>query len=530
MSKRKISYCLSDLVYLELDDFNSNSDSENHNVIFINEIVYQAALSENQYVSRVRVIERLALQKNVGTNKSTMANREAALKKMGVITESLEVIGEKKVLIRKIETLSPLIKQNLELKNSYNSDESGKKLCSKKQMTLAFEEIERSTNVLLPSGNAKSRIEALFNGFLDASVRMSRTDRRKVIVTPYEITRSESILITTSTDTRAGKEIIELPDYRLIRALSEMYVCWVEKEHRSEVANLTDEQIRNITGEFVFDIYDLCTELKFSRNVRNANRIRAMIDRVYATHFEINAENSPLFREKFTDGAHIFNVKYLVEASEYREYEQNQDANVFDFSARLYKIKFHSSLLRGLLDPRTRHISHPELVFERSGICHRFNSWSKIAVGVTAGKSDSTKSYLLDELWEKVMPSSRADNFYRYFTRVLKKHCVGGEAAWNPDGKNLSLVYGYYIEFCADDQKEFMDLARIKRRSHMYKNFKRFPVVKITRDKDDAIVGDNSPHNLLVRRDQALMQEGVHDYAVRGLDHLDTLDAIFNAA
>lgn len=512
MSKRKINYAVSALAKTEIKAFESRAANDNHYVILLNEIIYQSQICDWDPVSRRSVINQLELQNKIGTNKSTMANREASLKSLGVFEERMEFQGKSQVLIREIKTLAPIIKQYL-TQESDEDLELPRRLGSKKQMSLAFEELEKNHNILLPTGNGKSSHEALFTGILDAAVRMSRSDNRKVIEVKYNFGRNDSILITTSTDTRASMEIIELPDYRVIRALGEMYVNWVELEHGCDVAQLTEDQVSEISGEFIFDIYDLCTELNFSRNIRNANSVRAILARIYATHFHIDAENSPFFREKFSNGAHVFNVKFLTESSEYKEYESDNESNVIDFNTRLYRIKFHSYLLRGLIDPRTRHISHPALVREKSGICHRFNSWSKIAIGVTTGKADSEKWYLLDELWEKVMPSSRADNFYKYFIRVLERHCVGGEHAWDPNNKNVSLVYGYYVEYHPNDHKMFMDLARIKRRSHMYKLFKKFPVIRIWRDREDEIVGDNSPHNLKVRRTQANLK-----------DHMDSMN------
>ena len=122
-------------------------------------------------------------------------------------------------------------------------------------------------------------------------------------------------------------------------------------------------------------------------------------------------------------------------------------------------------------------------------------------IGVRPGKKDVSRTYLLDELWEEMMSSSRLDNFTAHFQNLLARECIEGKEGWSPDKKNRSLIYGYYVEF-NPDVEVIKEQMRIKgRRKRQGGKF--YPAITIWRDAADSIVGDNSDHNLALRRSEA---------------------------
>jgi hypothetical protein len=445
-------------------------------------------------ISRTQLTAHLRNIGTIGMSKSAMAIREKELANLGVIEEREILVDNKRVVLREIQKLSPLISKPSSKKLTEASSPSR---VTPSQIQLAFDELNNTIPILGPTGGENSRIDALFTGVLDAAVRLSQKDKRKEILCGYRF-GTENVTIKTVTLSSTDAEILILSDYRVIRALNEMYVAWVEKEY-GVINRISDDERGQIKGDYVFDVYDLCTELGLARNSEATKSVRKILSRLAQTEFKIDATDAPTFRSKFTLGAHEMDLRYLTEARQYKETELlDAKTGLVDFSTRLYMVRFHSAVLAGLLNDETRHIAHPALIMERSGIAHRFNNWCKIRVGVRPGFNDKKKIFLLDELWEEVMVSSRLDNFCEHFQKLLARECVDGKEYWSPERKCRSLIYGYYIEF-EPDQDVIREQMRIKGRRKR-PGGKLYPSVSIWRDSLDPYVGDNSQHNLALRR------------------------------
>lgn len=478
---------------------NSTSVPKHYKVLI--ECIVEAQLKNNDRpITRpelITLLKQLPKAQAVGTSDASMTMRDKELIALGVMVESKPELDGKLINLKTVEKISPLLAGQAQ-KDSAKTTTSQKALitATPTQIKLALDEIEESYGVLTATDKMSSRVDALLTGVLDGMVRLSANDRRKEITGQYHFGQ-ERVWIKTVTDTSDDSQIIMLSDYRVIRALNEMFVRYVEEKY-GEIKRMTPQQKASITDDFVFDIYDLCEEMSLQRTKVCADNVRQILRRLASTEFKMDATDAPLFKQKFLLGADSMNLRYITESRSYSEIDQDPGSLVVNYSARLYMVRFHSSILYGLLNDATRHIAHPALVQEKSGIAHRFNSWCKVVIGVRPGLRDTPRTFLLDELWELMMSSSRLDNFCRYFESLLARECVDGKDSWSIENKSRSLIYGYYVEIDSDTEviKEQMRIKGRRRR----RGGKLYPAVTIWRDAQDEIVGDNSAHNLALRR------------------------------
>lgn len=485
----------------ELRSLIEQSDAQEAIKTFIRVIAEQYVLAGCQPVSRENIVSVLRKEKpRVGVSKASMAMRERELLELHVMIERKGEVENSQINIREVISLKPLMK----LKDAEESSPIKKGVQKKmSHLILQSEADDLDVGILsVPDGNF-SRVDALHTGILDGAVRLSGKDGSKRIHTTYQY-GAEVISISTYTTTEERGEISILSDYRAVRCLNEMYVEFVESKY-GPLWKLSDEVKANIGGDFLFDVYDLCEAMGMRRTDVSARYVTQMLERLMSTEFKIESDEAPEFRRKFTRGAHEMRVRYLTEVRAYREYQASVgEFELVDYNNRAYLVRFHSSILEGLLNNETRHVSNPGLLSERSGIAHRLASWCQIMVGVTAGVRDKPRSFLLDELWERMMASSQLNNFCVHFTRLLKRNCINGSDTWNENVKSLSLIYGYYVEYDPDIEKS-KELMRIRGRRRR-KGGKIYPTVTVWRDSEDLYVGDNSAHNVALRRKLQEMQ------------------------
>ncbi|MBX2808161.1 MAG: hypothetical protein KTR20_05960 [Cellvibrionaceae bacterium] len=347
-------------------------------------------------------------------------------------------------------------------------------------------------------------IEGLISGVLDTAMRISSSDRRDNISANYRFSLrdemggrwNEDIMINTSCLTEKGSSIMVLSDQRCIRALNTMFIEYIKKHY--ELRDNPDAKA--IPNQFVFDIVDLCKQIGLKPSGANLDSTRKMLARLKDTVFSIDAHNSPWFQKKYGLGADKMEYRYIVQwyaKTESEELFVDGSGALVTRAERYYVIKFHDLVFNNLLSMAHVFISHPELRSEKSGIAHRFNNWCKAFIGVRPRAGKHQFEYQLDELKEKVMDSSRLDNFCRDFVSLLSRECISGD--WAQQGKNVSLIYGYYVNYDAGEDAIEEYMARKKRGRRQ--GGKRYPVIIIERDTQDPIVGNDSRHN------QALRQE-----------------------
>ncbi|MBX2807158.1 MAG: hypothetical protein KTR20_00870 [Cellvibrionaceae bacterium] len=393
-----------------------------------------------------------------------------------------------------------------------NFDKNGKQKAKFTRRTKTDVAVQRklfvsNTNIGFLEGDevfADYYIEGLISGVLDTAMRISSSDKRDNISANYCFSLRdenggrwrEDIMINTSCLTEKGSSIMVLSDQRCIRALNTMFIEYIKKNQdlRENVNS------KNIVNQFVFDIVDLCKQIGLKPSGANLDSTRKMLARLKDTVFSIDAHNSPWFQKKYGLGADKMEYRYIVQWYAKTENEElfiDGTGSIVTRAERYYVIKFHDLVFNNLLSMAHVFISHPELRSEKSGIAHRFNNWCKAFIGVRPRSTKYQFEYQLDELKEKVMDSSRLDNFCRDFVSLLSRECVSG--VWNQSGENTSLIYGYYVYYKGTEEaiKEYMQRKKRGRKQ----GGKLYPIIVIERDTQDPIVGNDSRHNKALRQE-----------------------------
>lgn len=501
MSRPLVYYCATNAAKSQLARL-LKSDASVPMKKFIDTIIELQILNDDKPVQR-SLVQKTLKSKSLAASASILTKREQELADSAVIEVDDTEISGRRVHLKTITRLEPLLHSNSGTEATPLPPSP-----NRRQIQLQLDAISDNGLIALsPFGPDRSRVDSLYVGILDAFVRGSSRDKRSVIQGVLRF--GQERVSVTARSLQGGSGIVIGSDYRVVRAIDEMFVNYIENEF-GPISRLTAEQKESISLDMYFDIYDLCDKIGVSRHQAAADQVRKILDRLASTEFQIDAHEAPKFREKFTQGAHSTRVRYLTEFRSWDRWE-NDEANpmVGSFRSRIYLVRFHSSNARGLLNDETRHIAHPELMRDSAPLAHRLNSWSKVYVGVRPGPRDVPRSYLLDELYEELGVSERLDHFCASFISLMRRECLDGPTNFDPQKPCRSLLYGYYIEI-NPEIGAIKDLMRRKGRSRRAGG-KWYPVVKIWRDPADPIVGDNSDHNQAFRRK---MKEAQASHAV----------------
>jgi hypothetical protein len=386
--------------------------------------------------------------------------------------------------------------------------------------------------------------ERLMNGILDAAVRTGRNDKRKVIVTRYPLPVATSsgftkewIGIQAVCRSNAESQVIELPDLAVVYALNSLFVEHIERKYGSDP---DPARVRNL---FVFDIIDLCEELGYDPKARDL--VAARLRRLRDTVFKIDVTDAPEFRAVFGyEGRSLVEFQYLTEfeiATEtvvedlvnhgetdalaalkrdplYHGEASNSTPDLFSSDAdefidisrmqvvrrkpRFYFVKFNERHFWALIEQARHHrfLVHEGLKQERLGIVQRFYSWAKAYIGVRPRyPKPEAVQFLLDEFHTVCLPSSDYRTFGPDIEKMAQKFLLPG-TQWNPDGNNVALIYGYYLEidFREEQINEFRqrNYRGMRRRGRQ----RQCPLLTIYRDTEDPLIGDNSAHNQALRQ------------------------------
>jgi hypothetical protein len=436
-------------------------------------------------ITRAELVARLQAE-DLSSAPATVSKNDSMLVTAGALEVLKEHRGSKRVTVKRVmgfEAMTAYYKDTAR-------DERRKRLRqsdidSQIAMFSLSDDVEYLRGVDGPTGV----IDGLFHGVLDACVRLSSNDPRRVIETYYKFNSRDGINIKTKTLSGEENAIIIASDFRVVRALSGMFMKYVHERYGSKWDKAVVER-DVMTQPFVFDIDDLCFEIFGVRGKGGYRRQAELIlDRIRTTVFDIHGDGSDYFRTNFSfTSGQFMEARFLVEF-----YAQPVEANQAN---RFFAVKFHTVFLKSLL--HQKYVAHRELNRERSGIAHRLATWGKIKIGVRpSAEHPRGKTYFLDELKNSVAPSALMGNFQRDFIELLKRECVD---QWDEAGVNLSRIYGYFYEI---DFRQESILARMKMLGRKRKGRKLYPVVRVFRDVDDYIVGDDSPHNRAIGREVA---------------------------
>lgn len=510
-----------------LEDFKNSSHLSAPIKEFYTCLIELCAKEAPNRVSRTTLIKTLK-SKEISCSQPIITRRINYLKEIGAATEFFGHLKGTHCQIVTIHSLLPLI--------DGARSEPVKPIGRPTQQVLLFDEDrlpEGSTFVDLAL-QTPARIESLFS-ILDAAMRLSGHDPRKVISCKYFFDKDDYITIkaTTSSEEKAG--VTCLADMRVMRALNSIILESIEYKYgRSDT--YTADTIRLILEKeryFYFDICDLCRRMGLRASLINRRQVAKILLRLRDTAFEVDATRSHLFKTRFSLNADIDHYRYITEFKAQNDDFADQVSGPEKATTRHYSIKIHEMILANLLTTGRSFISHDQLMSDKSGIAQRLNNWCKAVIGVRprySGDSDNGRHvYTLKEFHERVLPSSLFANFRRDLISLIKRQCDkkasaesdfdGGTftvdaasadlaTSWAGEGNtSVAWLYGYYIQVEWDEHKYEMISRRRGRRVKLGKRTHPI-VITVWRDTKDQLVGDNSNHNQAIRRQAVELIEG----------------------
>lgn len=354
-------------------------------------------------------------------------------------------------------------------------------------------------NVLESPKAEKGYHDRLLHGILDVGMRLSSRDSRREITVNTEIVGSP-LTVTSKVIGETG-DLATLVDQRCQRAIISLVKNEIDKrvsnlkksigildypDNSFDEYQLLKEKIDNL---FAINIYTLCEEVKLPKRYVNAKNLVAMMERLANTVYDIDASQNDWFKRTFSlsGKSEKIRIQFLQNfeiANESPSFLDLFGVEENDVLPHVYTFSLDPRIFFSILDPDRQSIflSHSELAGERSGITHRFYNWCRAYI--TGGD----KGYLKDrrftfrEMHKHLTPAARYDNFHSYFLRMLEKFVVG---EWDIHGKTTSKIYGYLV---------------------YYDNTQNEATISIERDINDPIIGNNSTHQRLLRR----QREEVH--------------------
>jgi hypothetical protein len=453
-------------------------------------------------IGRTQIQNELLVKKK-GASDSLISKRFFELKELGVCTVEIHLQpNRKKVNHYTINDLSPLA--NL-IPKEPSKKKKGRTRTSKGVVICQQEFFKNESKGLLLS-NPSDLIffnEQLFNGILDICTRISGKDSRKTIEITFKI-GGYPLTVTSSCSAKVGQNLLLMTDQRAMRSI----ISYCKKEVHYFKLKLKDKHgaafdNRLIPNLFHIDIYDLCKLMGLKCVNASLDIVVGMMDRLSDTTFEIDASKNPWFQENFSmmfkesnNGndpirSDRYKLRFLNDFESAKENDKLKDLfndELNNLRPRFYTFSLETRLFYSLIQDNQYNLfkSHDGLSKERSGIVHRFYGWARAAIGGRAKFGIENKWFTVSELHQALTPGNRLDNFHSYFMRALKNHATSDN--WEKGVGGESLIYGYFIHYKRENGDDLFNIRR---------------------DISDPIVGDNSKHNSLIRKDKIEILEGV---------------------
>lgn len=373
---------------------------------------------------------------------------------------------------------------------------------------------EKGITRLEADGEVVPYTEGAF-GILEAAARAG-SDKDKLINCTYHLKKDDRIQITTSTSTKEGAGIMFSSDQRVIQALNGMLKA-ASDDRQADL--LDDRPTAQLIGDYCFfDIYELTREIGLHSNkAQNRDNVRKMIERLKDTTFSVDASQSQYWRERYMPDSALTkgDYSYITEfysAEDWYTAQPNSESPTLLMEDRYYVVKFHSLVMHAMTTPRHAFISHEGLKSERHDLAHRLSNWTKPVIGVRdLGRPKDHHQYTLDLFHQRVRPAARLDNFERQFFNLARRrdaledddpHAECVRFKYDKDGNILPngvfWSYGYYFKI-EENESLALDIYR-KTRTLRRRRRKTYPVITVWRDRQDALVGDESDHNKALRR------------------------------
>lgn len=445
----------------------------------------------NSLVTRKAIQASLEAKQN-GSSDAMVSRRLRELLDANVATFQTHMQpGRKRLNHYLIEDLSILASLPSKKKTS-----TAQKRRTKSMVRTQRELFKRDDNAILLQEHKNISIhfhERVFNGILDAAMRLSHKDSRKEIVVECQVAGAP-LKITANCSSSTESSVAVLTDQRAMRSI----ISYCKKEIARRKAALIGEhgqsgfQATMIPNLFHLDIHDLCQLMGMTCVNKNLDQIVGMMRRLADTNFRVDATENEWFCDNFSllpgggtmdlPKSDTFEFRFLQNFELAHENSKISDLfgqDVTELRPRFYTFSLEIRMFYTLIFDNATNLflSHEELSSERSGIIQRFYNWARAFVSGRNKNNLNQRWYSIHEMYEHLTPAARFDNFRAYFMRALQKFAVDDN--WETGVKGLALVYGYYVYY---ERQNGEDMFRFER------------------DPDDQIVGDNSRHNVLLRQ------------------------------
>jgi hypothetical protein len=372
--------------------------------------------------------------------------------------------------------------------------------------------------------HARHITDGLFMGILDCGMRTSSADYRKEIVTDMQIGGYGTITVTTRTRTGEHDEIAMLSDLRLLRNLlhaarSELIKRQFDLERSLDHKKKSIEP-KDLKNSYSLSLKDMAEDLKLKASGKDLDfkAVHAMLLRLYATDYEVNAQLSPWFKSKFSpNNSDIYNFR-VINSLDTLLHPDDESSDLlpryFTFS---FNDRLHDALTSDVCGSRSERNdenilfnAHAGLIIEKADILQRWYNWARIYYGSTSiKKSLENKHYTMSELLGKLGLNMRLDNFKRSWLNVVVKktneqRSLGNEVKLDKENSFTALIHGFYVTL---SKKEVTTQVKDEQGRSTVKSFSKEWLTNIQRDPQDRIVGYDSIHNRLNREKKKEMAD-----------------------
>lgn len=442
-----------------------------------------------------------------------------------VAVEAIRKTGERKtarfyfdeVSIPKIRTLlSDKIQKSMLARKS---PRSGTKIIQEQKSL--FE--DKGAGIIDGSTQVAFLSDKLFCGIADNVMRDSYRDTRKTIQETLifgkdaEADRIEIKAVCTSD---SESELLAIPDKRLVRVLDSYISSRIKETYANEISSGTFE-FSMVKNSFALDVNHLCKEIGISSKGAGPENMRNMIYRLKDTQFQIDADSAPRFMNLISEvrkfigdddqetnlfDQNQFDIKYFSRLSHDLSILASKSGKTTR-APRIYLAevdRLHLGFLcLGIIAKESAHatlmLTHEGLKVDRT-VLQKVYDWCKAHIGV---RGYNKPTYTWSQFTSKCFSSMRPVNAYKSFLAALREYSKReglGMIEEFENNKPIS-IYGYYIEWIGDPETV---LAYCKGRRLACREIspgKYRPLLKIWRDREDSLVGDNSFHNRKIQEE-----------------------------
>lgn len=482
---------------------------------FVLTAINAAVELDKDIIDRVELTNALK-ERSISASNSMISRRIQELEALGCIdvrSEYKTVDGRKrKCTVHEFISLSGLIK-HLNKDPSHSPAPQGRPRIN--DLVVYSEILEGEGIIKLDAdGDIVPYTEGAFS-ILESAAR-SRSDKETEIRCRYYIRKDDMLEITAATSTKAGSGIMYSSDQRIIHTLNGMLRQANDEKLQADL--FPGDYPAKLLGDYCFfDIYALTREIGLASNIaENRQNVRRMIERLKDTTYSVDATHSQFWRERYMPSSSFTKAdyRYITEFYTGEDWvrEMGKESELPIVEDRFFVVRFHPLILNAMTTPKMSFVAHDSLKRERLDIVHRLNNWAKPVIGVRPKPvGQDHHQYTLDIFHQRVKPASRLDNFERQFYNMAKRqdirekdepHEESVRFSYDADGNIASdgvfWLNGYYYRIENND-----DLAQEiyrKTRTVRKRRKKSYPVITVWRDRKDEIVGDNSDHNLALRR------------------------------